>query len=262
MAPALLLVVAARGKVRAFTEAWRAAPGAWVLWGTVGSVVFYGCLTAAAAVAPAWVVAGTWPVAIVIGPLLAPLLYRDHRRRIPRRAVACSLLVLAGVAAIQLGQLRDLGGKAVATGLALVLASATAHPAGNRKSMLLMEEKNLPRDAYVRLLALIVGSLPGLAALCLWGYVESGPPPASQVLGCGIVAACGAIATPLFYACADRVGSDVHALAAVEATQAAEVVFTLAGEVLFLGLVFPGPAGVAGAGAVIAGILFLSLIHI
>ncbi len=255
MMPILCGVIGYRRKWGALRTTLAHSPGRWILWGTVGSGIFYATLAAAGSLSPAWVVAGTWPVAIVIGVLLAPFLYRDHRRRIERRALFHSLIVMAGVALLQSGQATGGDLKPVLAGLALVLVSATAHPIGNRKSMLLQEEVGIPADAYVRLVALILGSLPFLAGLCLWGYLASGFPPASQLVQSAIIAACGAVATPLFYAAADSVGRDAGALAAVEATQATEMIFTLLLEAMILGVGAPGIMGAAGMVVILYGII-------
>jgi len=103
MMPVLAIVIGLRRQWARLWEMWRVSPLGWCLWGTLGCGVFYATLTAACAVSPAWVVAATWPVAIVIGILLGPLLYDDHRRRIPRRALCYSLMITVGVMLRQAG---------------------------------------------------------------------------------------------------------------------------------------------------------------
>jgi drug/metabolite transporter (DMT)-like permease len=139
--------------------------------------------------------------------------------------------------------------------LRLVLVSAIAHPIGNRGSMLLLEGARLPADPILRLCLLIVGSLPLWLLLCGWGWVEAGPPSSGQLRSIRIVAATGLIATPLFYAAADRVSRDPDKLAAVEATQAGEIVFTLIFEALLIGIHPPGPLAWIGLLLILGGFL-------
>ncbi len=158
MLPPLLAVITMRRQWRDFLELWRLSPAGWIVWGTLVSAVFYAALTAACVVSPAWVVAATWPVAIVIGILLGPILYRGGRRRIPRRALLFSLIILLGIGLLQVGQFRTGLPQNVTLGLALVLLSATAHPLGNRKSMMIVERSGRKTNAILRLTLLILGS--------------------------------------------------------------------------------------------------------
>src|SRR5690606_10141548 len=68
-------------------------------------------------------------------------------------------------------------------------------------------------------------------------------------------AATGLIATPLFYAAADHVSRDPRQLAAVEATQAGEIVFTLIFEAILIGIHPPTPLGWLGIALILAGFL-------
>ena len=255
MIPVLVLVITLRRQWGRFREMWRISPAGWIAWGTLGCGVFYATLTAACAVSPAWVVAATWPVAIVIGILLGPLLYDDHRRRIPKLPLLFSTTIVAGVVLLQAGQFRSGNAGNVTLGILLVLASATAHPLGNRKSMNLIERAGLPSDAFLRLSLMILGSLPLFALLCVWGYLEAGPPPPDQLATVAIVAAAGLVATPLFYMATDRVNRDAASLAAVEATQAAEILFTLVLEAWLIGIRPPDPLGIIGILLITGGIL-------
>ncbi|MFD0895123.1 multidrug resistance efflux transporter family protein [Luteolibacter ambystomatis] len=255
MLPMLLGILVVRGRWSDLWQAWKAAPLGWIVWGTVGCGLFYVPLVAACAISPAWVVAGSWPVAIVIGIVIAPWLYDDHRRHIPRRALGYSSLIVIGVMLLQVGQAREVALGPVLVGLMLVLVSATAHPIGNRMSMQLMEKQQLRPDAVIRLTALTIGSLPAWLALCAWGWFQAGWPPAAQWSGSLIVAACGVIATPMFYAATQSVSREPEALAAVEATQAAEILFTLLFEAILIGIHPPDVFGIVGLAVIIGGIL-------
>jgi drug/metabolite transporter (DMT)-like permease len=262
MLPPLALVLTARSQWGALREAWRAAPRAWLTWGTIGFVVFYATLTAAGALAPGWMVAGTWAINIVAGLLLAPLLYTDHRRRVPRRALLASVVVVGGVVLLQLEHARAADWRTAGAGLLLVLVAAVAYPLGNRRMMLTLEERGMSAtDTFVRLTAMTLGSLPAWILIALYGFAQAGPPPGGQVVQAGIVAlSAGVIATWLFFAATEAVRRDPVALAGVEAAQAAEVPCALGLEMLLLGAAAPAALGWVGLGIIVAGIVAYALL--
>jgi drug/metabolite transporter (DMT)-like permease len=281
--PFLAVVLTMRGQWGALRDALRAAPLAWLVWGTVGFVVFYAPLTAASNLAPAWLVAGIWEITIVAGLLLSPFIYTDHRRRIPRGALLASSIIVVGVLLLQLQHARAADWRTAALGLLLGLVAAFAYPLGNRKMMLALEhhdelphpERTTPADvspagvvpeiptpatggidAFVRVTGMTLGSIPAWLLVSLYGWVRVGPPPMGQVMQAGIVAlSSGVIATWLFFAATDMVRRDPVALAGVEAAQAGEVVFALVLEMLILGAALPGPLGLVGLAVIVAGIV-------
>jgi drug/metabolite transporter (DMT)-like permease len=281
--PFLAVVLTVRGQWGALRDALRAAPRAWLVWGTVGFVVFYAPLTAASNLAPAWLVAGIWEFAIVAGLLLSPFIYTDHRRRIPRRALVASSIIVAGVLLLQLQNVRTADWRTAALGLALVLVAAFAYPLGNRKMMLALEAHDeLPHpegatladlspagvvpditipatggvDTFMRVTGMTLGSIPAWILVSLYGWARVGLPPAGQVMQAGIVAlSSGIIATWLFFAATDMVRRDPVALAGVEAAQGTEVVFALVLEMLILGTAMPGPLGLVGLAVIVAGMV-------
>jgi drug/metabolite transporter (DMT)-like permease len=282
--PFLAVVLTVRGQWGALRDALRAAPRAWLVWGTVGFVVFYAPLTAASDLAPAWLVAGIWEIAIVAGLLLSPFIYTDHRRRIPRGALLASSIIVLGVLLLQLQHARAADWRSAALGLLLVLVAAFAYPLGNRKMMLVLEEHDglphpdgaaltdispagvLPEvanpaatggiDTFVRVTGMTLGSIPAWLLVSLYGWARVGPPPAGQVMQAGIVAlSSGVIATWLFFTATDMVRRDPVALAGVEAAQAGEVVFALVLEMLILGAALPGPLGLVGLAVIVAGMV-------
>jgi drug/metabolite transporter (DMT)-like permease len=255
MLPVLAVVIGVRRQWGQLWKMAKASPLGWCVWGMLGCGLFYAPLVAACAVAPAWLVAATWPISIVIGILLSPLIYKDHRRSIPRSALLFSTLIIAGVLLLQAGEFRAENRDTLLLGLILVLVSATAHPIGNRGSMLMLEKARLPSAPILRLFLMILGGIPLWLLLCAWGWLEAGPPPAGQWTSVGIIAATGLIATPLFYTAADRVSRDPNGLAAVEATQAGEIVFTLVLEAILIGIRPPSPLGWLGLVLILTGFL-------
>ena len=255
MLPVLAIVISVRRQWGRTWAMWNASPLAWCGWGMLSCGLFYAPLVAACAVSPAWLVAATWPISIVIGILLAPLIYADHRRSIPRGALFFSLLIAVGVLLLQAGEFGSGNRRHLLLGLLLVLVSATAHPIGNRRSMLLLEKVRLPSDPILRLSLLIFGSLPFWLLLCGWGMVRAGLPTSGQLATVGVIAATGLVASPLFYAATDRVSRDPDGLAAVESTQAGEIVFTLIFEALLIGIRPPTGIAWVGLALILAGFI-------
>jgi drug/metabolite transporter (DMT)-like permease len=70
----------------------------------------------------------------------------------------------------------------------------------------------------------------------------------------------GVIATVLFFMATDLVRGNMQKLASVEATQSMEVLFALAGELLFLALPIPSPLSWFGIFIVIMGMILHSYV--
>lgn len=257
----LILFLAASGQgavLRGALRVFRAHALFWTVAGGVGFGAFYGLLCFAAAHAPGWVVATTWQATL----LATPLVLLAFGRPVPARGVAFTALVFAGIALVTLEQAGAAGAREVALGAAPVLVAALAYPFGNQ----LVWEARLGRGRLVpriedpvldhhlgRVLLLTLGSMPVWVALV--AAVRPPPPSAAQLGQAALVALfSGVVATSLFLAARHR-ARDAYELAAVDATQATEVLFAVAGEVLLLGGAPPGRLGAAGIGLAVAGLL-------
>jgi drug/metabolite transporter (DMT)-like permease len=250
--PLLAAIVAARSGIAPVLAALRARPAAWIGWSTVGFGLFYAPMAYAVAAGPSWLLAGTWQLTILAGIVLAPVLYRDHRAVIPRRAVAGALVVLSGVALMQAEHVRAVGADALLVGVLPVLVAACAYPAGNRKTM---EVADGALDTWQRILAMTFASLPFWLILAAIGLARAGTPGTDQLAQSAVVAVLGGVlATTLFFAATARVRRDPTRLAAVEATQSGEVAFAAGLEVLILGTALPSPVAWGGMTLIVAGI--------
>ena len=257
----LLLPLMGAGRMRPVLSAMRAHPGAWLLWSGIGFVLFYACLSAAAASGPSWLVAGTFQLTVVAGMLVAPFLYRDARARIPRAALGIGLVVLAGVLLMQWGHADGRLDAAGWLALALVAVSAFAYPLGNRGLMLHLERAGIELDATQRVFGLTLASQPAWLALAAFAWTRAGLPSASQLgLAAGVALGAGVIATVLFFKATGMVRRDPVGLAAAEAMQAAEILFACVIGALWLGEAWPTGPAAFGAGLVIAGIAAVSLV--
>lgn len=260
------LLIAGRGglllaALRLLRQHWRF----WLLAGSVGFGVFYAGIAFAASYAPSWVVATTWQLTV----LASPLVLLAYGRRVPWRGVVFTLLIFAGIVLVNLGQAQAASWQAVALGALPVIVSAFAYPAG----LQLVWEAGaggqglggrIPRlddpalaNPFTRVLLLALGSLPfWLIAL----LISQPPPPApGQWLNTLLVAVfSGVIATSLFIG-ARHLARNAYELAAVDATQSAEVIFSVAGEAILLGGTLPGALGWAGIGLTMAGLVLYLL---
>jgi drug/metabolite transporter (DMT)-like permease len=267
MVPFLLCIVIVRKNLRPLLTEMRKQLKKWILWSFVGFGFFYAPLCFAAAYSPGWLIAGTWQITIISGALLAPLFFvtihtkngpLQIRSKIPFRGLMMSLIILLGIVLMQMEHAKHLPLDSLLLGVVPVLIASFAYPLGNRKMMDVCEGR---LDAYQRVLGMTLASLPFWFLLSLYGLFTVGLPSGGQSLQSLLVALCsGVIATVLFFKATDMVRGNMQKLAAVEATQSMEVLFALAGELLFLSTPFPSLLAWLGVFIVILGMIFHSYV--
>lgn len=264
--PFLLALVAGRRRLKPLLREMADKPWHWLLWGTVGFGLFYAPITFAAAYAPGWLTAGTWQITIISGSLLAPLFVTRiqgpqglmvTRGKIPLRGLGLSLIILAGVALLQLEHAQRLSASQVLLGIVPVLIASFAYPLGNRKTMELCGGR---LDVFQRILGMTLASMPFWALVALLGWKEAGLPSEGQLVQSAIIAlSSGVVATVLFFRATDMVRHSMTGLAAVEATQSLEVLFALLGEMVILSAPAPAAISWAGIAVIIIGMVLHSL---
>jgi drug/metabolite transporter (DMT)-like permease len=250
MAPVLALALVPQGRWRPVVAAIGAQPGPWFLWSTVGFGVFYLFVCLAASTGPGWLVAAGWQVTIVAGALLTPLVFG---KPLPKRQAAVALVILAGVVLVEAtGNRPEAGWGATAAGAGFILVAAFAYPLGNRK---MMEHVPPGFGTLERVAGMTFCSLP------FWGVAAGaglalgiGPTPGQLVQAGAVALFSGVAGTLLFFGATDLVKDHPRQLALVESTQAGEVLFSLAGGIVFLGNPLPSPAAWAGIAVITAGI--------
>lgn len=227
--------------------------GFWLVAGGAGFGVFYAGICYAAGHAPGWIVAATWQLTV----LAAPLVQRMFGARVPLHGLAFCLLIVGGVAVLNAGPL--LAGVAPAeilAGVLPVVVAAFANPVGNQMVNRLRhgggDGAALVADTPSTVLLLTLGALPVFALLLLVTWPPL-PGPGQLAGAAGVALVSGGLATTLFLRARNST-ADPFRIAAVDATQAGEVAFALAGEVLFLGASWPDGWGWAGLLAVTAGL--------
>lgn len=259
--PMLAIALPWRGGYAPVLRALRAHPWVWLTWSGIGFGVFCVCLTWAAAFAPAWLVAGTFQLTVIAGMLLAPLLYRDERARLPRAALALGGLIVLGVALMQGAHFHGQLNRDAWLALAAVALSAFLYPLGNRAILLHLERSGEELNATQRVFGMTLASQPFWWIVAIYaGNVAGAPAPMQVLFAAGVALFAGTIATILFFQATAMVQDDPAALGAVEAMQAAELLFSSALGVLFLGEPAPHGSAALGAVLVIAGIIALGLL--
>ena len=253
--PLLAVAVPLQGGLGDLPRELRRHARPWLLWSSVGFVLFGVPLTWAANSGPSWLIAGSFQTTVLAGPLLAPLIYRDGRRRLAWPTLAIGALIVAGVFALQWGhaQGRLHAGDWLAIGA--VVLSAFAYPLGNRKLLLHLEHCGSRINAVQRVFGMTLCSWPLWLLFAVVALRTVGLPSWREVLLAGGVAlSSGVIATVLFFAATDRGRTQPTALAAVEAMQAAELLFTTALGAALLGEAWPHGWAALGALAIVVGI--------
>jgi drug/metabolite transporter (DMT)-like permease len=253
------------GRGRLLLDALRLFRGYWRFWlvaGTMGFGVFYAGVTFAASYAPAWVVATTWQITV----LASPLVLLAYGRRVPLRGVVFTVLIFLGIVLVNVGQVEAADWSVILWGALPVMIAAFAYPVGLQ---MVWEARAgghtwLPHivapvldDSFARVLLLTLGSLP----FWLMALVVTQPPPPTtgQWLSTALVALLsGVIATSLFVY-ARHQARNAYELAAVDATQAGEVLFALVGEVLLLNGALPDLLALIGIGLTILGLVLYLL---
>ena len=256
--PMLALVLPWRGGFGPVLRALRAHPRVWLTWSGIGFTLFCLCLTWAANYAPAWLVAGTFQLTVIAGMLLAPLIYDDARARLPRGALALGVVIVIGVAMMQLGHFHGHLDRAAWLALASVTVAAFLYPLGNRRILLHLERTGETLNATQRVFGMTLASQPFWWIVAVYAGNVAGAPPLAQVeLAAGVALLAGTIATILFFHATALVQDDAAALGAVEAMQAAEILFATLLGVLLLGE--PAPHGISAAGAILVAIGIVAL---
>ena len=200
--------------------------------------------------------ATTWQLTVIA----TPVVLAGFGRAFPRRTWLFSAIVFAGVLMANLGRVEHQAMHAILLGGIPVLIAAFCYPIGNQ---LVWEAKNghhrLPAIAdpilenpFAKVLLLSLGSVPFWLLLIL--VVQPPPPAAGQLLSTFLVALFSGIAATSLFLFARNKARRGSELAAVDATQSSEVVFTILGEMAFLGAPLPSAGALIGIGVVFVGL--------
>ena len=229
----------------------------WIVSGSIGFGCFYGLICFAADFAPGWVVATTWQMTI-IATLVVLMCFGG---RFAKRIWVFAGVVFAGVFLVNVSSASSTDTVLLLKGALPVLGAAFCYPLGNQ---LVWEAQRgrrwLPRidaalldNSFTKVLLLSIGSLPFW--LLLYPCTSAGLPSTGQLINTGLVALfSGVIATTLFLHARGR-ADNASKLAAVDATQASEVLFALMGEIVFLHAALPTPTALIGIAITVFGLI-------
>lgn len=256
----ILLLLITQGK-KALTQVKEVFIQHWLFWilaGGIGFGIFYSFITFSATYATGWIIATTWQTTILATPIVLIL----FGRKVPAKGIFLTLLIFAGIILVNIEHAITTDLPTVLLGALPVLVAAFAYPIGNQMvwEARLGENKKLPHiqnpileNGLARVLLLTLGSIPFWIILLLW--TQPPPPSSGQLLSTALVALLsGVIATTLFLY-ARHLCKQPYEIAAVDATQSMEVVFSLIGEIVLLNGAIPGALGIVGILLTIIGLI-------
>jgi drug/metabolite transporter (DMT)-like permease len=233
----------------------------WLFWTAAGSVgfgLFYSLLSFAASYAAGWIIATTWQTTILATPIVLMLLGKI----VPTKGVLLTVLIFMGIVLVNIEHATLATTQDLFLSSLPVLIAAFAYPLGNQMVWEARQGGNgfiphishaVMEDGFARVLLLTIGSIPFWIVLVL--FVAPPPPTTGQLINTAMVALfSGVIATTIFLY-ARHLCVHPHEIAAVDATQSMEVVFSLIGEILLLHALLPGPLGVTGIGLTLIGLV-------
>lgn len=250
--PVLFVILIKGKKYKPVLADIRRKPVSWFVWSTVGFGLFYLPLTAASLFAESWATCAMWQITIVAGVLLTPL----FGKKIPIKNIACSCLILAGIFLMQIPHFSGGEFKGIMIALGLILIGAFSYPLGNRKMMALCGSE---LSTVQRVFGMTLCSMPFWIVNGVFAFIKVGPPQGGQCLqALGVAVFSGVIATILFFKATDMVRGDEHMLAAVEATQCGEVIFTLILGIMVLKDPMPSIIGWGGIIIIVVGMILNS----
>lgn len=240
----------------------------WLLWSSLGFVFFYVPITFVSNYSPGWLISATWQLTIICGLFTAPFFYTyiqqgqstiKMRERIPWRSLATSSIMILGVIIVQIPHISNIELHIFLLSAIPLMIAAFCYPLGNRKMMVVVGND---LNTIERIYGMTLVTLPLWLIIFLIGVATQGLPSSNQITQTFLVAIfSGIIATTLFFYATNIVKHNQTKLAAVEATQAMEIVFTLIGEMLLLGLALPNMLSIVGIIIITLGIIIYCFLN-
>ncbi len=231
----------------------------WTISGTIGFGFFYALICFSADFSPAWVIAATWQFTVVA--TLFVLMF--FGKKFPKKIWLFSLIIFIGVCLVNLAHMETFDLKALLLGGIPILIASFCYPIGNQ---LVWEAKNgnhknvpqikskLLNNAFNKVFLLSLGSLP------LWfiliSIIQPSSPSNSQIINTALVALFSGVFATSIFLYARNIAKDSNEIAAVDATQASEVVFALIGGMILFSNSSLNLISIIGLGLIMIG-LFL-----
>lgn len=233
----------------------------WTISGTIGFGFFYALICFAADTSPGWVIAATWQFTIVAA-LFILLLFG---KRFPKKVWFFSLIIFIGVCLLNSTNIDNFDFGALLLGGIPVIIASFCYPLGNQ---LVWEAQNgnhtlvpkitshLMANAFNRVMLLSIGSLPLWILLIL--TIRPTAPSNSQIIDSAFVALFSGVLGTAIFLYARNLAKDANQIAAVDATQASEVVFTIIGSALYFGDVSLNGLSLIGLALITCGLILFA----
>ena len=256
------------GALLAATQGWRALVQVlhvfrqnwkfWLVAGSIGFGIFYSLITFSVSYAPGWIIAATWQTTI----LATPIVLHRFGKQVPHKGMIFTALIFVGVLLVNLEHANSASWQDVLASFLPVLVAAFAYPIGNQLVWEATQNGHarIPRithpvleNSFARVLLLTLGSIPFWITLI--ALTVPPPPSTGQLINTALVALCsGVVATSIFLSARQHC-QHPYEIAAVDATQSLEVIFSLIGEIIFLQGLFPGLLGFGGIVLTMVGLI-------
>ena len=255
----ILILVLTRGR-RALADVWVVFRQHWLFWvlaGTIGFGVFYALISYSAAYATGWIVATTWQTTI----LATPVVLYFFGRKVPQKGLFLTALIFIGILLVNIEHAKSASPGIMLAGALPVVVAAFAYPFGNQLVWEARQGQNpsIPvishpvlENGFARVLLLTLGSVPFWIGLLI--FTAPPPPSGGQLASTALVALFSGVVATTIFLYARHLCQHPYEIAAVDATQSMEVVFSLIGEIVFLKGGLPGPLGLTGLVLTIAGL--------
>ena len=237
----LLLILIFQGGIKRVADVCKLFISNYIFWtisGTIGFGFFYALICFSADFSPSWVIASTWQFTVVA--TLFVLMF--FGKKFPKKIWFFSFVIFLGVCLVNLSHMETFDLKALLMGGIPILIASFCYPLGNQ---LVWEAKNgnhknvpqikskLLENAFNKVFLLTLGSLP------LWfiliAIIQPQTPTVSQVINTSLVALFSGVCATSIFLYARNMAKNSSQIAAVDSTQASEVIFAFLGSLLFIG---------------------------
>ncbi len=234
----------------------------WITSGTIGFGFFYALICFAADFSAAWVIAASWQFTIVA--TLFVLLF--FGKSFSKKIWFFSFLIFIGVCLVNLSHIDNFNFSTFIYGAIPVLLASFCYPLGNQLIWECQNASNtrtlkvphiksfLLKNSFNKVMLLSLGSIPFWIILLL--LIQPSAPSSSQVLNSSLVALFSGIFATTIFLYARGLAKDSNEIAAVDATQASEVIFTILGGFLLFGTISISLLSIIGLVLILLG-LFL-----
>jgi len=231
----------------------------WTISGTIGFGFFYALICFAADFSPGWVIAASWQFTIVA--TLFVLLF--FGKSFPKKIWFFSSIIFIGVCLVNLSHIDNFELSVLIYGGIPVLLASFCYPLGNQ---LIWESQNgsstkvphikstLLKNSFNKVMLLCLGSIPFWIILLL--IIQPSLPSSSQILNSSFVALFSGVFATTIFLYARGLAKNSDEIAAVDATQASEVIFAMLGGFLLFGTISLSSYSIIGLVLIMLG-LFL-----